>query len=38
MELSAQMWDKMDKDGTLLYLKQKDRETFDKLFKAKFKE
>lgn len=36
MELSAEMWDKMDKEGTLLALKQNDRAKYDALFKAKF--
>ena len=36
IELSAEMWDKMDREGTLLSLKQSDRETYDKLFAVKF--
>lgn len=35
--LSAETWDKMDKDGTLLGLKEKDNETFKELFDCKFK-
>lgn len=37
IELSAQTWDKMDKEGSLAELKKNDRETYDKLFEAKFK-
>ncbi len=36
IELSADMWDKMDREGTLISLKQNDRETYDKLFAVKF--
>ena len=36
MELSVEMWDKMDREGTLLSLKQNDREKYDALFKLKF--
>lgn len=37
IELSAQTWDKMDKEGSLAELKKNDKETYDKLFEAKFK-
>lgn len=36
IELSAQTWDKMDKEGTLAALKQSDKATYDKLFNIKF--
>lgn len=36
IEMSKQTWDRMDKEGTLIELKRKDRQTYDKLFKVKF--
>jgi hypothetical protein len=35
--LNAETWDKMDKEGTLLELKEKDKDTYIKLFNCKFK-
>lgn len=36
IEISAKMWDKLDKEGGLMELKRQDKETFDKLFEKKF--
>jgi ATP-dependent protease ClpP protease subunit len=37
IEISATQWDKMDKEGTLSALKEKDPQTFQKLFDVKYK-
>lgn len=36
IELTAEQWDKMDKAGTLIRLKNEDIDTFKKLYQAKF--
>lgn len=37
IELTAEMWDKLDKEGKLYDLKKNDIQTYEKLFEAKFK-
>lgn len=37
IELTAEMWDKLDKEGKLYDLKKNDSQTYEKLFEAKFR-